>query len=160
MLAERLTSKQCAYFRDKSTYFRCLSGPVSARGWTQSDASVASPDSGQPERSTHPRVVRMCVHEMMGDKMFKLIVSSITGATLIAGTVAFAATSAPAADVLMVTVRDANQTQTVTKGDRLRVAVKGSGCSVHGWPNFEPKCQFDLRQPGGEARNVRVIALH
>src|SRR5690242_5518689 len=95
-----------------------------------------------------------------GDKMFKLIVSSITGATLIAGTVAFAATSAPAADVLMVTVRDANQTQTVTKGDRLRVAVKGSGCSVHGWPNFEPKCQFDLRQPGGEARNVRVIALH
>jgi len=92
---------------------------------------------------------------MNGDKMFKLIVSSITAATLIAGIVTFATTSAPAADVLAVTVPDANH----TKGDRLRVAAKGSGCSVNGWPNFEPECQFDLREPGGAARNVRVIAL-
>ena len=42
---------------------------------------------------------------------------------------------------------------------RLRVPTRGNACSVHGWPNFEPKCQFDLREPAAEARTVRVIAL-
>ena len=102
----------------------------------------------------------MFVHRVNRDKVFKLIFSSITAATLIAGAVAFATTSAPAADALTITQgQDAKQTQTLTKGDRQRDPIKGSSCSVHGWPNFEPKCQFDLREPGREARNVQVIAL-
>jgi hypothetical protein len=36
----------------------------------------------------------------------------------------------------------------------------GTACSSRGWPTFEEKCQFDLRQPGHEARIVRIIAMH
>ena len=81
-------------------------------------------------------------------------------AALIAGTVALAITAAPAANGLEPTqVQDAKQVPLSGKADRLRVPVKGTACSVHAWPNFEPKCQFDAREPAGEARTVRVIAL-
>lgn len=84
----------------------------------------------------------------------------IAAATLVAGAIAFAITAAPAANGAAVTqAQDAKQIQTVARADRLRVPVKGTACSAHAWPNFEPKCQFDVREPAGEARTVRVIAL-
>ena len=84
----------------------------------------------------------------------------IAAAALVAGAAAFAITAAPAANDFAVTQsQDAKQPQMVAKADRLRVPVKGTACSAHAWPNFEPKCQFDAREPAGEARTVRVIAL-
>jgi hypothetical protein len=84
----------------------------------------------------------------------------IAAATLVAGAIAFAVTAAPAAvEHEAKQGQDAEQPQTVAKADRLRVPVKGTACSAHAWPNFEPKCQFDAREPAGEARTVRVIAL-
>jgi hypothetical protein len=49
--------------------------------------------------------------------------------------------------------------QTSTKGDRLPLAVKGAACSKHGWPDFEQRCQFDLRKPANKEQQVRIIAL-
>jgi hypothetical protein len=89
--------------------------------------------------------------------MFKPIVR-MAAAALVAGAVALAITAAPAANGAAV-AQEAKQVQTPAKADRLRVPVKGTACSVHAWPNFEPKCQFDAREPAGEARTVRVIAL-
>jgi hypothetical protein len=84
----------------------------------------------------------------------------MAAAALVAAAIAFAITAAPAAnDFAPTRVQDAKQPSTIAMADRLRVPVKGSACSAHAWPNFEPKCQFDLREPGGEARTVRVIAL-
>lgn len=82
----------------------------------------------------------------------------MAAAALVAGAVALAITAAPAANDASVT-QEAKQVQTSARADRLRVPVKGTACSVHAWPNFEPKCQFDVREPAGEARTVRVIAL-
>jgi hypothetical protein len=45
------------------------------------------------------------------------------------------------------------------KADRLSVLVKGAPCSAFGWPDYERKCQFDMRRPADERRTVRVIAL-
>jgi hypothetical protein len=91
--------------------------------------------------------------------MFKPIVR-MAAAALIAGVIAFAISAAPAAnDASVAQGPEATQLQTVARADRLRVPVKGTACSVHAWPNFEPKCQTDAREPAGEARTVRVIAL-
>ncbi len=91
--------------------------------------------------------------------MFKPIVR-MAAAALVAGAIAFAITAAPAAnDFAPTQAQDAKQPSTFAKADRLRVPIKGAACSVHGWPDFEPKCQFDLREPGRKARTVRVIAL-
>ena len=91
--------------------------------------------------------------------MFKPIVR-MAAAALVAGAIALAITAAPAANEASVAPgQETKQLQTVARADRLRVPVKGTACSVHAWPNFEPKCQFDLREPAGEARTVRVIAL-
>jgi hypothetical protein len=96
--------------------------------------------------------------------MLKPIVSKplirLAAAALVAGVIALAITAAPAAKAVALTqAQDAKQMQTVAKADRLRVPVRGAACSVHGWPAFEPKCQFDTREPAGEARTVRIIAL-
>ena len=91
--------------------------------------------------------------------MFEPIVR-MAAAALVAGAIALAITAAPAAnDASVRQAQDVKQLQTVARADRLRVPVKGTACSVHAWPNFEPKCQFDVREPAGEARTVRVIAL-
>lgn len=45
----------------------------------------------------------------------------------------------------------------LTKADRLTVVATGTACSSQGWPNFEKKCQFDLRQPANAARIVRIV---
>jgi hypothetical protein len=45
------------------------------------------------------------------------------------------------------------------KGDRLPSLVTGSACSAQSWPNFDQKCQFDLRRPADDVRRVRVVSL-
>lgn len=103
----------------------------------------------------------------MGDKMLNPIVNKpivrMAAAALVAGAIALAITAAPAASAFAPTqaqeAKDNQRPSTLGKADRLRVPVKGAGCSVHGWPAFEQKCQFDVRQPAREARMVRVIAL-
>ena len=87
--------------------------------------------------------------------MFKPIIR-IAAATLVAGVIAFAITAAPAAND---GATKPTLPQPFAKADRLHVPVKGPACSKHGWPNVEPKCQFDLRDSAGVARIVRVIAL-
>lgn len=83
-------------------------------------------------------------------------ITRIAAAALVAGVTAFAITAAPGAnhDAAKPTLP-----QPFAKSDRLHVPVKGPACSKHGWPNVESKCQFDLREPAGVARIVRVIAL-
>ena len=92
--------------------------------------------------------------------MFKPIVR-MTAATLVAGAVAFAITIAPAAYDRAGNSYAAKHAPQLpsAKTDRLRVPVRGAACSLHGWPSFEPKCQFDMRETADEARTVRVIAL-
>jgi hypothetical protein len=92
--------------------------------------------------------------------MFKPIIRMATAA-FVAGVIAFAITFAPAANGLdeAKQSQDTPQAQPFAKADRLAVPLKGSECSLHGWPNFEPKCQFDFRESAGTARTIRVIAL-
>lgn len=45
------------------------------------------------------------------------------------------------------------------KGDRMEVRPIGSECSQREWPYFEAACLRDLRQPFGQARQVRIIPL-
>ena len=76
----------------------------------------------------------------------------MAAAALVAGAIAFAITAAPAANDFALpqaqSAKDAKQPSTIALADRLRVPVKGTACSAHAWPNFEPKCQFDLRRAG------------
>lgn len=91
--------------------------------------------------------------------MFKPIIRMATAA-FVAGVIAFAITFAPAANSLEAQQsQDTKQVAPLAKADRLVVPLKGSACSLHGWPNFEPKCQFDFRESAGTARTIRVIAL-
>jgi hypothetical protein len=87
--------------------------------------------------------------------MFKPIVR-MAATALVAGVIAAAITVAPAAHD-----HEAKQTppQPYAKADHVRVPLKGAACSLHGWPNFEPKCQFDVRESASKARSIRVIAL-
>ena len=101
----------------------------------------------------HYRYVRPC--DAKGDKMFEPMIR-MAAAALVAGVIAFAVTAAPAAND---GATKPTLPQPFAKSDRLRVPVKGPTCSMHGWPNVESKCQFDLREPAGVARTVRVIAL-
>lgn len=74
----------------------------------------------------------------------------MAAAALVSGLIVFVTAGGPAA----------NDADASAKAARLTVAVKGSACSLQGWPNFERSCQFDLRKPENEARKVRVLALH
>jgi hypothetical protein len=123
------------------------------------------PHSTSSEHSTEPRVVDVFVHWMnRGTEMFKPIISK----PIIR--MAAAACFASAAGLAITASRSANEPGRQVQGTttqpyasanpgRLRVPMKGNVCSVHGWLNFEPKCQFDLREPADEARTVRVLAL-
>ncbi len=84
----------------------------------------------------------------------------LAAAVVVAGAIAFAVTAAPAANDPKVNAGAAEQglPQALAKADRLRVPLKGAACSAYGWPNFETKCQFDLRETASQARVVRVIA--
>ena len=87
--------------------------------------------------------------------MSKPIISMAVAAA-IAGLFVVATAAAPRANV-----PDGTRAlpQAAAKGDRLPLHVKGAACSQHGWPDFERKCQFDLRRAANEAQTVRVIAL-
>jgi hypothetical protein len=96
--------------------------------------------------------------------MLKPIISKpiarMAAVACVAITVAFGiAASAGANDLTRHVQNDTAQSNALLHSGRLVVPTKGSACSVHGWPNFEPKCLTDLREPAGEARIVRVIAL-
>ena len=39
------------------------------------------------------------------------------------------------------------------------VTTAPAACLLQGWPNYAPRCQFDLRTSNMESRMVRVIAL-
>jgi hypothetical protein len=81
-------------------------------------------------------------------------------AVLVAGGIATAITFAPAANGTEAEKgQDSKQVEPLAQAERLAVPVKGAACSLHGWPNFEPKCQFDIREADGVARTVRVIVL-
>lgn len=110
----------------------------------------------QPNRALGVHASTQCA----GGQMFKPIIR-MTAATFVVGAVAFAITIAPAAHVRAGNSYVAKHAPPLpsTKIDRLRVPVKGAACSLHGWPSFEPKCQFDMRETADEARTVRVIAL-
>jgi hypothetical protein len=91
--------------------------------------------------------------------MFKQMIR-IGAAALVAGAIAFAITVSPAAiEGEAKQADDVKQSVPLAKADHLRAPVRGNACSRHGWPAFEPKCQFDIREPADEARTVRVIAL-
>ncbi len=97
---------------------------------------------------------------MQGHKVFKPIVR-LAAAVVLAGVIAFAVSAAPAANDHSGNGGATQETppQPFAKTDRLPLAVKGAACSSRGWPDFEPKCQFDIRENAGEARAVRIIAL-
>jgi len=82
-------------------------------------------------------------------RMFKPLVKVVFAAA-IAGLFVFATASAPRANASVDTLPQGS-----AKRDRLHVAA----CSKYGWPNFEPRCQFDFRNSESEARTVRVIGL-
>jgi hypothetical protein len=91
--------------------------------------------------------------------MFKQIIR-IAAAAVVAGAIAFAITVSPAVHEGEAKPADeGRQAQPLAKADRVRVPDKGTACSLRGWPAFEPKCQFDIREPADEARTVRIIAL-
>ena len=92
--------------------------------------------------------------------MFRPIVR-MTAAVFVAGVIAFAVTAAPAANDAKGAGRatELELPQHFAMADRLRAPLKGAACSAHGWPSFEPKCQFDVRETASEARTVRIIAL-
>lgn len=80
----------------------------------------------------------------------------ISGAILISALIAFAVTAAPAAIRQESLPSSEQQPATLVK---LRPAFTGAGCSQHGWPNYEARCQFDVNRDAGAERIVRVIAL-
>jgi hypothetical protein len=96
--------------------------------------------------------------------MFKPIFSKpivrMIAAASVATALAFALMASPGANPVGSELQKATaQPDASADTGRLRVPTRGNACSVHGWPNFEPKCQFDLREPAAEARTIRVIAL-
>jgi len=85
----------------------------------------------------------------------------MAAAVAVAGAVALAVTFAPAANgnTLKGDAGERALPLAFAKADRLRVPVTARTCMQHNWPNFEVRCLFDAREPAGEARTVRVIAL-
>jgi len=97
-----------------------------------------------------------------GDRMFKPIIISrpivrTAAAACVATVMGLAITASPGAGSLS---QDAStQSYALANPDRLRVPVRGNGCSAAGWPNFQLKCRFDLTEPAGGARAIRMIVL-
>ena len=77
-------------------------------------------------------------------------------AALIGSCVAFFTPVVPAA--AQVDAQISIQT-TLKKADRRPRRVTGSAWSAHSWPNFDQKCQFDLRRSADDVRQVRVVSL-
>jgi hypothetical protein len=101
------------------------------------------------------RYIGMPVLDNARNRISKSIITVAFAAT-IAGLFVFATAATPKANV-----PDTPHPlpQTSEKGNRLPHYPKGAACSLHGWPDFERSCQFDLRRAANEAQTVRVIAL-
>jgi hypothetical protein len=97
----------------------------------------------------------MRIRDLQFNKGFRPIIK-IAVAAAIASLVVFLTTLTPHANAPADT---GPLPQATSKGDRLPLAVKGTACSKHGWPDFEQRCQFDFRKPANEDQQVRVIAI-
>lgn len=84
-------------------------------------------------------------------------IGAIAGVPILGGLAVFLIAGMPQAEAGPKVKHAVHQTQ--AKGDRLLTAVKGTACSSRGWPHYEQNCQFDMRRPASEMRNVRVVAL-
>src|SRR6185312_595966 len=84
-----------------------------------------------------------------GDRMFKPISISrpivrTAAVACVATVLGLAITASPGAGSRS---QDAStQSYALANPDRVRVPARGNGCSAPGWPNFEPKCRFDLTE--------------
>lgn len=94
-------------------------------------------------REVHGGVIRKSI--------FRVVVAAV-----VAGLIVFLTSGAPKANAPTV---ERPLPQLTTRAERVVEPARGSACSQQGWPDFEHICQFDLRQPAGESRAVRVIAL-
>ena len=62
--------------------------------------------------------------------------------------------------VVLTTVVPAAKAETLQAPHlQVDVVTTAPACSLQGWPNYAPRCQFDLRTGTTEPRIVRVIAL-
>jgi hypothetical protein len=55
---------------------------------------------------------------------------------------------------------EASTPPAAAKGDRLDIRPTGTDCSQRAWPYYEAKCLHDRKQPTGQARDVRLVALN
>jgi len=83
-------------------------------------------------------------------------VAAGVAAALIGSCAAFLTPIAPAAAQVEP---EATIQKVLAKADRLPRLVTGSACSAQSWPNFDQKCQFDLRRSADDIRQVRVVSL-
>ncbi len=90
--------------------------------------------------------------------MFKPAIS-IAAAAAIAGVIAFLTTLSLITPGAGAGANSPALPQASAKADRLPLAVKGSSCSAHAWPNFDRHCEFDLRAPANDGQTIRIIAL-
>lgn len=94
----------------------------------------------------------MFLQDEQGDRMFKPISISrpivrTAAVACVATILGLAITASPSAGSQ---TQDAiTQSYALTNPDRLRVPVRGNGCSALGGQNFEPECRFDLTEPAG-----------
>ena len=71
-----------------------------------------------------------------------------------------AAALAASCAVVLTTVVPAAKAETLQASHlQVDVVTTAPACSLQGWPNYAPRCQFDLRTGTTEPRIVRVIAL-
>jgi hypothetical protein len=84
--------------------------------------------------------------------MFKSAANSI--AAVIA-----AALAASCAVVLTSAVPEAKAATLQAPLQQFDVVTTAPACLLQGWPNYAPRCQFDLRTGNTESRIVRVIGL-
>jgi hypothetical protein len=92
--------------------------------------------------------------QVQENRMFKPLVN-VAFAAALAGLFVFATTAMP-----NVTAPVTPPPQASVLAYPLPLQGAGTACSQHGWPNFEQRCQFDLRKRANDGRTVRVIALY
>jgi len=84
--------------------------------------------------------------------MFRSAANSIAAVTA-------AALAASFAVVLTSVVPEAKAETLQVPLQQFDVVTTTPACLLQGWPNYAPRCQFDLRTGNTESRIVRVIAL-
>ena len=89
--------------------------------------------------------------------MYKSIIA-VAAAALVAGLATFPTLGVPAVRAetpSALPAIDAPATADHLAGPGMAAAA----CSLHAWPNYEPRCMFDATRSVGDARKVRVIVL-